>query len=113
MLLGCVDAEAEARMKAVVDEAYRTGDTVGGVFEVVAHGVPAGLGFAHHLGFAAGREAGAGDRLDAGGEGRRDRIRGGRRGDVRIEGAGHDSLRSRRAASSRAAPIAPAAWKAA
>jgi chorismate synthase len=31
-------------MKAVVDEAYRTGDTVGGVFEVVAHGVPIGLG---------------------------------------------------------------------
>ena len=44
VLLGCVDPEAEARMKAVVDEAYRTGDTVGGVFEVVAHGVPAGLG---------------------------------------------------------------------
>jgi predicted amidophosphoribosyltransferase len=31
-----VDAEAEQRMKAVVDQAYRTGDTVGGVFEVVA-----------------------------------------------------------------------------
>jgi chorismate synthase len=44
VLLGCADAEAEARMKAVVDEAYRTGDTVGGVFEVVAHGVPVGLG---------------------------------------------------------------------
>ena len=44
VLLGCVDAEAEARMKDAVDEAYRTGDTVGGVFEVVAHGVPAGLG---------------------------------------------------------------------
>jgi chorismate synthase len=44
VLLGCVDAEAEQRMKAVVDEAYRTGDTVGGVFEVVAHGVPPGLG---------------------------------------------------------------------
>jgi chorismate synthase len=44
VLLGCVDAEAEQRMKGVVDEAYRTGDTVGGVFEVVAHGVPAGLG---------------------------------------------------------------------
>jgi chorismate synthase len=44
VLLGCVDAEAEQRMKSVVDEAYRTGDTVGGVFEVVAHGVPAGLG---------------------------------------------------------------------
>jgi chorismate synthase len=44
VLLGCVDAETEARMKAVVDEAYRTGDTVGGVFEVVAHNVPPGLG---------------------------------------------------------------------
>ncbi|MBI5282242.1 MAG: chorismate synthase [Candidatus Solibacter usitatus] len=42
--LGSVDAEAEARMRAVVDEAYRTGDTVGGVFEVRAHGVPVGLG---------------------------------------------------------------------
>lgn len=44
VLLNCVDAEVEARMKAVVDEAYRTGDTVGGVFEVRAHGVPVGLG---------------------------------------------------------------------
>jgi len=44
ILLACVDAETEARMKAVVDEAYRTGDTVGGVFEVVAHNVPVGLG---------------------------------------------------------------------
>jgi chorismate synthase len=44
VLLGCVDPEAEQRMKGVVDEAYRTGDTVGGIFEVVAHGVPPGLG---------------------------------------------------------------------
>jgi chorismate synthase len=44
VLLGCVDSEAEARMKTVVDEAYRTGDTIGGVFEVVAHGLPPGLG---------------------------------------------------------------------
>jgi chorismate synthase len=44
VLLGCVDAEAETRMKEVVDHAYRTGDTVGGVFEVVAHGLPPGLG---------------------------------------------------------------------
>ena len=57
VLLGCVDADTEARMKAVVDEAYRTGDTVGGVFEVVARGVPAGPGLAHHLGYAAGRHA--------------------------------------------------------
>jgi chorismate synthase len=44
VLLNCADAEAEQRMKAVVDHAYRTGDTVGGVFEVVAHGLPPGLG---------------------------------------------------------------------
>jgi chorismate synthase len=44
VLLGCVDAEAEQRMKAVVDQVYKTGDTVGGVFEVVARGVPPGLG---------------------------------------------------------------------
>jgi chorismate synthase len=44
VLLGCVDAAVEASMKEVVDEAYRTGDTVGGVFEVVARGVPVGLG---------------------------------------------------------------------
>ena len=31
-------------MKEEVEEAARTGDTVGGVFEVVVHGVPAGLG---------------------------------------------------------------------
>ena len=44
VLLGCVDAETERRMKEAVDHAYRTGDTVGGIFEVVAHGAPAGLG---------------------------------------------------------------------
>src|SRR5712691_87116 len=40
VLLSCVDAETEQRMTAVVDQASRTGDTVGGVFEVVAHGAP-------------------------------------------------------------------------
>jgi chorismate synthase len=44
VLLGCVDERTEGRMKEAVDHAYRTGDTVGGIFEVVAHGVPAGLG---------------------------------------------------------------------
>lgn len=44
VLLGCVDPEAEQRMKAVVDETYRTGDTIGGIFEVVARNVPVGLG---------------------------------------------------------------------
>src|SRR5438105_12055850 len=31
VLLGCVDPAVEEKMKAVVDEAYRTGDTAGGV----------------------------------------------------------------------------------
>ena len=44
ILLNCVDADAEQRMKAAVDEVLRTGDSIGGVFEVVAHGVPPGLG---------------------------------------------------------------------
>ena len=44
VLLACVDGETEQRMKGEVDKALRTGDTVGGVFEVVAHGVPPGVG---------------------------------------------------------------------
>lgn len=44
VLLGCVDPEQEIKMKELVDEAYRTGDTIGGIFEVVAHNVPPGLG---------------------------------------------------------------------
>src|SRR3954468_2631730 len=44
VLLSCVDPEAEQRMKAEVDRALKTGDSVGGIFEVVAHGVPPGLG---------------------------------------------------------------------
>jgi chorismate synthase len=44
ILLSCVDADTEARMKEEVEEVARTGDTVGGVFEVVVHGAPAGLG---------------------------------------------------------------------
>lgn len=44
VLLGCVDSEAEERMKAEVDLALRTGDSIGGVFEVVLHGAPAGIG---------------------------------------------------------------------
>jgi chorismate synthase len=42
--LRCVDAATELKMKAEVDHALRTGDSVGGVFEVVAHEVPPGLG---------------------------------------------------------------------
>ena len=44
VLLACADAESEAAMKAEVDKALRTGDTVGGVFEVIVHGLPPGIG---------------------------------------------------------------------
>ncbi len=44
VLLNCADADTEERMKAEVDQVLRTGDSVGGVFEVVAHNVPPGLG---------------------------------------------------------------------
>jgi chorismate synthase len=42
--LRCGDADAQARMVALVDEKRCEGDTLGGVFEVVARGVVAGLG---------------------------------------------------------------------
>jgi chorismate synthase len=44
VLLACADADAEQRMKEQVDNVLRTGDSVGGVFEVVARNVPPGLG---------------------------------------------------------------------
>jgi chorismate synthase len=44
VLLNCADPASEQRMKEEVDKVLRTGDSVGGVFEVVAHGVPPGLG---------------------------------------------------------------------
>ncbi len=44
VLLNCIDPESESHMKEQVDLALRTGDSVGGVFEVVAHNIPPGLG---------------------------------------------------------------------
>jgi chorismate synthase len=44
ILLSCVDTAVEQRMKEEVDRVLKTGDSVGGIFEVVAHGVPPGLG---------------------------------------------------------------------
>jgi len=40
----CLDADASKAMVAEIDQAHRDGDTLGGVVEVVAHGVPVGLG---------------------------------------------------------------------
>jgi len=40
----CLDPEAEARMIEAIDAARAAGDTVGGIFEVIARGLPVGLG---------------------------------------------------------------------
>ena len=42
--LRCTDSAAQDLMKAEVDSAHRAGDSVGGIFEVIAHNVPPGLG---------------------------------------------------------------------
>jgi chorismate synthase len=42
--LRCADALAQARMVALIDETKHAGDTLGGIFEVVARGVVPGLG---------------------------------------------------------------------
>lgn len=42
--VGCADGEVAADMRKAILEAAHAGDTVGGVFEVVAMGVPPGLG---------------------------------------------------------------------
>jgi chorismate synthase len=42
--VGCADEAASAAMRAEVDAAREAGDSVGGVFEVAAHGAPPGLG---------------------------------------------------------------------
>ena len=42
--LRCLDPDASARMVAEVDAAKKDGDTLGGIVEVLAYGVPPGLG---------------------------------------------------------------------
>jgi chorismate synthase len=42
--LHCVDADLEREMIAEIDRAREAGDTLGGAFEVIATGVPIGLG---------------------------------------------------------------------
>jgi chorismate synthase len=44
ILLNCAEKETEPLMKGEVDKVLKTGDSLGGVFEVVAHRVPPGLG---------------------------------------------------------------------
>jgi chorismate synthase len=45
----CLDAGVEAKMLAAIDAARKDRDTLGGVFEVVVHGLPPGLGSHVHF----------------------------------------------------------------
>ncbi len=40
----CLDPEASGAMVAEIDQAHKDGDTLGGIVEVVVHGLPPGLG---------------------------------------------------------------------
>ncbi len=40
----CADAEAEKEMMQAIDEAKESGDSLGGTFEIIATGIPIGLG---------------------------------------------------------------------
>ena len=40
----CLDPAASEKMVAAIDQAHKDGDTLGGVVEVVVHGLPPGLG---------------------------------------------------------------------
>jgi chorismate synthase len=42
--LHCADTRVEQQMVAEIDRAREAGDTMGGSFEIIAHGVPPGLG---------------------------------------------------------------------
>ena len=71
----CLDPDASAAMVAEIDEAHKDGDTLGGVVEVVVHGLPPGLGSPRALGPAARRPAGRRADGHPGDQGRRGRRR--------------------------------------
>ena len=72
-IVRCPDAAAAERMIAAIDEARKDGDSLGGVVECVARGVPAGPGRAG-VRQARGRP-GQGADVAARGQGLRDRLR--------------------------------------
>ena len=86
-------ATGDEAMREATDAARADRDTLGGVVEVVATGVPPGLGLVRGEAHAAGRAAGGGAHGDPGREGRRDRGRVRARPAPRVGGARRDRAR--------------------
>ena len=106
----CLDPDASAAMVAAIDEAHRDGDTLGGVVEVVVHGLPPGPGLPRALGPPARLAAGRGADGHPGDQGRRGRRRVRARRDPRQPGPRRDRADRRRHPAHRAAaPAAPRA----
>ena len=106
----CLDPAASEKMVAAIDQAHKDGDTLGGVVEVVVHGLPPGLGLPRPLGPPDRRAAGGRADGHPGHQGRRGRRRLRPRGDARLAGPRRDRADGRRdpayVAGARAAPRA-------
>ena len=81
-------------MIAEIDAAQADGDTLGGVVEVIAYGLPVGLGLVRAVRPAAGRPARGRADGHPGDEGRRDRRRVPHRAAARQRGARRDAARA-------------------
>ena len=94
----CFDPAAAEAMVAAVKAAAKEGDSLGGVAEVLAYGVPGGPGKPCALGSQARCTAGTGAHEHPGGQGRRDRRRVGQRATAWLGGARrHHATTPRRA----------------
>ena len=100
-------APGSAAMVAEVEAAKKDGDTLGGVVEVLAYGLPPGLGSPRPLGPAPRRAARRGPHGHPGDQGRRGRRRLPHRRPPRVAGPRRDGARP--TAPSAGAPAAPAA----
>ena len=111
--LRCVDAETEARMKAEVDQVLRAGDSVGGIFEVVARGIPPGLGSHVQWDEKLDARIARASHVDSSGQSRRNRHRASLTQEVTVRKCRTKSAMMNPASDSTGRPIARVALRAA
>ena len=109
----CFDPDAEAAMVEEIKAAAKDGDSLGGIVEVLAYGVPVGLGSHVHWDRKLDALLGAGADEHPGGEGRRDRRRVRGRRPAGERGPRPDRLGRHRPALPPRARLGPAASRAA